>query len=107
MQRQLPTIKQVDVGISRMDYTDSILVKLADSAQRGTIFDAASLGQMAAAAYDADAMGLEGPFSAVFDELRLGYSISPLATVDGSWAPTGGQPCEFVTLILLISSSPI
>jgi len=62
-----------------VNYIDSILIKLADPAQRAALFDSTSLEQMAAGAYDA-----------VFDELRLGFSIAPVATLEGSWSPTGG-----------------
>ena len=72
-----------------MDFVDATLVKLADPASRGTLFDATALEQMLSAAYDATALNLTAPFTAVFDEVQIGPSASGLARVEGSWAVAG------------------
>src|SRR5262249_4201315 len=73
-----------------MDFVDSVLVRLADPATRSALFDDASLANLVAAAYDTEAMPVSPPYSAVFDELRLGYSAPPSATIEGDWMGTGG-----------------
>lgn len=73
-----------------MDFVDSVLVRLADPAARPALFDDASLANLVAAAYDTEAMPVSPPYSAVFDDLRLGYSAPPSATIDGDWMGAGG-----------------
>jgi hypothetical protein len=73
-----------------VNYVDQQLLRLADPATRANVFDQLALEQIVAAAYDADAMGVAGPFAAVFDELRLGVAASPLAAFEGTWSPVGG-----------------
>ncbi len=72
-----------------MDFVDQRLVQLADPATRGGVFDAVALEQLVGAAYDADAMSVEGPFTATFDEFRLGVAAQPLAALDGTWNLVG------------------
>jgi hypothetical protein len=72
-----------------VNFVDSTFVRLADPASRPGVFDEAALEQVVAAAYDAEALGAQGPFQPVFDEFRLGVSASQLATVDGSWSMVG------------------
>lgn len=72
-----------------MDYVDATLVKLADPASRAALFDTLALENLLGAAYDAPALNLSGPFSAVFDEVQIGLSASGVARVEGSWAVVG------------------
>jgi hypothetical protein len=72
-----------------MNFVDLTLVRLADPASRADVFDQTALEQLLGAAYDADRMSLEGPYSATFDEFHLGVSTPQLGTVDGAWRPTG------------------
>jgi hypothetical protein len=74
-----------------MDYVDATLIRLADSASRGALFDNTALEQLLEAAYDTDALGVEGPYRAVFEELRLGFAVSRVASVDGVWCPVGSN----------------
>jgi hypothetical protein len=73
-----------------VDYVDQKLVQLADPATRAGVFDQVALEQLAGAAYDAASMSVQGPFSATFDELRLGVAASPLGALEGTWNPVGG-----------------
>jgi hypothetical protein len=73
-----------------VNFEDRMLVALADPATRGGVFDQPALEAIVDAGYDAATMGLGGPFQAVFDELRLGLAVPPIATADGMWRPTGG-----------------
>ena len=73
-----------------MDFVDATLVRFAGEATRGGLFDQLALEQLVAAGYEADTLGAEGPFQAIFDEVRLGVSAPRLATVDGTWNPVGG-----------------
>lgn len=72
-----------------MDFVDQRLIQLADPATRGGVFDAVALEQLVAAAYDAEAMGAVGPFSATFDDFRVGVAAQPLAALDGTWNLVG------------------
>lgn len=74
-----------------MNFTDKILVRLADPATRGALFDAASLEQMASAAYDTSRMAIEGPFNAVFEELQLGVAVPRQGSAEAQWGPLGGS----------------
>jgi hypothetical protein len=73
-----------------VNFEDATVVRLADPATRGALFDDASLEQICRAGYDAAALALEGPFGPVFDDLHLGFSDDPPATVDGAWSRAGG-----------------
>ncbi len=72
-----------------MNFEDRVLVQLADPSTRAGVFDQAGLEATVRAAYDAGAMGISGPFEAVFDELRLGFAVPPAATINGNWRITG------------------
>jgi hypothetical protein len=72
-----------------VNFVDATFVRLADPASRSGVFDELALEQLVEAAYDAEALGAQGPFQPVFDEFRLGVSASQLATVDGSWSMVG------------------
>jgi hypothetical protein len=74
-----------------MDFVDATLTKLATPATRDALFDQAALGQLVATAYDADALAVEGPYQPVFDELRLGPSLPPMATIEGGWQNQDGS----------------
>jgi hypothetical protein len=73
-----------------VDFVDRTFVRLANAATRAALLDATALAQIAAAAYDTDAVGpLEGPFSATFDDFELGHAAESTALIDGTWAPAG------------------
>jgi hypothetical protein len=72
-----------------MDYVDATLLRLADPATRDALFDESALEQIVAAAYDTDAMPIEGPFGAVFDEVRVGFHAAPIVRLDGFWQRLG------------------
>jgi hypothetical protein len=73
-----------------VNFVDSVLVRLADPASRATVFDDASLAHLVQAAYDTDAMPVGPPYSAVFDDLTVGYAAPPSAVAEGDWMGTGG-----------------
>src|SRR5436853_7941637 len=68
-----------------MIFVDASLVKLADPATRVAIFDDVSLGQLVATAYDADAMGVQGPYQPLFDRFDLALATPTLGALEGSW----------------------
>jgi hypothetical protein len=74
-----------------VNFVDKTLVALADPASRPATFDQKALEQIVSAGYDATAMAAQGPFSAVFDEFRLGISTEPEGVVDGTLQPVGGS----------------
>jgi hypothetical protein len=73
-----------------MTYEDKILVALADPNARAGVFDATGLAQLVSAAYDTDSMSIEGPYTPVFDEVKIGMALPRLAEVEGNWGPIGG-----------------
>ena len=77
-----------------MEFVDATLIRIANPATRAGVFDQASLEQMAQAAYDADALALEGPDSAVFDQVTLGMSIHPIGMLEGTIRSQGGGPAS-------------
>lgn len=78
-----------------MNYVDKTLVALADPASRAATFDQTALEQIVGAAYDADAMGIGGPFAPVFDDFRLAVSAEPEGLLDGTLSPlTGGDQTQ-------------
>jgi hypothetical protein len=72
-----------------MNYVDATLVRLGDPQTRSELYDASSLEQIVATAYEVDAMGMEGPYQPVFDEFRVGVAFPALSVVEGTWRPTG------------------
>lgn len=73
-----------------MDFRDRILLRLADPAQRSSLFDQRSLENLVTAGYDVTA-GISGPYEAEFTELRLGARLERPVVVEGSWSGTGGS----------------
>jgi hypothetical protein len=69
-----------------MNFVDKTLVRLAT---RGTVFDEPALASIAAAAYDAEAMLIKGPFHAMFDELRLAVLLPVPQELSGFWQSPG------------------
>jgi hypothetical protein len=72
-----------------VNFEDAVLVRLADPATRAVTIDADALELVARAAYDVDALSVQAPFTAVFEEFRLGVSADPPATLDGRWSRAG------------------
>jgi hypothetical protein len=73
-----------------VNFVDATLLRLADPAAREAVFDQVALEQLITAAYDVEALQVEGPFTVVFDDLRFGVAVTPLATIEGTWNPLGG-----------------
>jgi hypothetical protein len=73
-----------------VNFVDATVIRLADPGSRAAVFDAVALGQLVEAGYDAAALAVEGPFSPVFDEFRLGLPSRPTGLVDGVWSALGG-----------------
>lgn len=73
-----------------MNYEDRTVVSLADPATRPDAFDQIALEQIAAAGYDVDAMGVSGPYTAVFDDFRLAISAEAEGTLEGALGPAPG-----------------
>jgi hypothetical protein len=72
-----------------MDFVDRMLVKLSDPATQAGVFDAVALEQIAAAAYDTSQATLDGPYRAVFEEVRLGLSVQRRGNAEGYFGPLG------------------
>ena len=72
-----------------MDFVDRMLVKLSDPATQTGVFDAVALEQIAAAAYDTSQATLDGPYRAVFEEVRLGLSVQRRGNAEGYFGPLG------------------
>jgi hypothetical protein len=68
-----------------MLFEDATLIRLADPATQAALFDQIALEQLVNAAYDVSATPIGGPFSAVFEELRLGVPVLPVSVADGTW----------------------
>lgn len=68
-----------------LDFVDFAVVRLADPTARAGVFDQEVLAQIAAAGYGQDALTLDGPYSAVFDELSVGVSLARRTAVDGTY----------------------
>ena len=70
-----------------MDFEDGILVRLADPSTRDAVFDQDGLAAIAAAGYDHPE--LEGPYTAVFDQVDVAVDVTPPARVEGTWQRVG------------------
>jgi hypothetical protein len=68
-----------------VNYVDSTLTRLADESLRASLFDQEALGQLLAAAYDLDAMAVETPFTAIFDQVVIGVHVPRRLTLEGRW----------------------
>lgn len=73
-----------------MNFVDAMVVRLADETTRVSLFDQDALGQILSAAYDADAMTLDGPYQPVFDELEFGVCVQRRGAVDARWNALAG-----------------
>lgn len=74
-----------------MNYEDRTLVALADPATRPDAFDQTALEQIVSAGYDADVLGVTGPFAAVFDDFRLAVSAEADVLLSGVFGPSSGE----------------
>jgi hypothetical protein len=72
-----------------VNFVDGTVVKLADEGTRAGLFDQDSLAQLAAAAFDIDAMAVGGPYQPVFAEFEVGAWIPGVATLEGEWGLQG------------------
>jgi hypothetical protein len=77
-----------------MDFVDTTLVRLASDATRGSVFDQRALGQIAAAAYDANTLALTGPYTADFADFRLGLSAPAEPELSGTLQAVAGERTE-------------
>ena len=75
-----------------MNFVDATLVRLATPGSRRAVFDEIALRQLAEAAYDADALALDGPFDVVFDEFVLGGPPAAKSLVEGQIRQGGAIP---------------
>ena len=83
-----------------MNYTDRTLVELADPATRSGPFDQTALEQIVSAGYDVDALGITGPFTALFDDFRLAVAAEAEGVLDGAFAPVSGEGATQATFRL-------
>jgi hypothetical protein len=74
-----------------VNFEDRTVVALGDPATRAAVFDDDALASVIASAYDADALDMQPPFGAVFDEMRLGVAAPQLARASGAWGVVGGS----------------
>ncbi|WP_165226774.1 hypothetical protein [Aquisphaera insulae] len=74
-----------------MTFADKVLIRLADPATRDAVFDAVALEQFASAAYDTSRVAIQGPYSAVFEELRLGVAVGRRGVAEGQWGRLGSS----------------
>src|SRR5438128_396363 len=89
-----------------MDFVDLTLVKLADPTTRTAVFDDLSLQQLVATAYDAEAMGVQGPFQPLFDEFDLALAAPSLGALEGSWNTSGESRTEAQFRIAGVGTAP-
>lgn len=73
-----------------MNFADATVVALGDPTTRAALFDEDALASVVAAGYDAPLLAAQAPYSAVFDELRLGVAAPQVATANGVWNLVGG-----------------
>lgn len=81
-----------------MNFTDKVLIRLADPATRKAVFDPEALEQFASAVYDTSQIVLQGPFDSVFEELQLGMAIQKTGDVEGQWGSLGASERSGVNL---------
>ena len=72
-----------------MDFVDATILRLADESLRNAVFDTESLSQLLSASHDVAGIGVEAPFSIVFDELSFLRDDESRVDVDGSWMTMG------------------
>ena len=77
------------LGDRSVNYVDYTLTRLADESLRAAVFDQNALAQLLSAAYDADALPLDGPFTAVFDQMFMGLTVPRRVTLEGTWGDLG------------------
>jgi hypothetical protein len=91
-----------------MNFADSVLIRLAGTATRTAVFDDVALAQMLSAQYDTDAMPLSGPYSAVFDRLELGVSLTSPVTIAGALdGPRAGERANLSLALNGLASSTV
>jgi hypothetical protein len=72
-----------------MNFTDASLVRLASASTRDALLDQLSLEQIATAAHGDTVASLQGPYSAIFDDVEVGVAVPRRAVVQGGWAIAG------------------
>jgi hypothetical protein len=73
-----------------VDFADRMLVRFADPSTRDALFDGEALERVVRASYLVDAV--DGPFSAIFEDVRVGAAFPAAATVEGTWQGPDGPP---------------
>ncbi len=103
----MPDQRQTRAVFRRMNYVDFTLVRLADEALRAALFDQDALEQLTFAAYDADAMALGPPYSAIFDDVVAGVSMPRRSTAEAIWdLSSGGDRREGRAILFGLGSDP-
>ena len=68
-----------------MNFVDFTLTRLADESLRASLFSENALEQLLSAAYDTDSIPLDGPFTAVFEQMFIGLYVPRRVTLEGRW----------------------
>jgi hypothetical protein len=77
-------------GVPVVNFVDRTFVTLGDPATRPDVLDSEALEVILGVAYDPDGLAIEGPFTAVFEDFRMGFTVTPRATLEGAWTSAGG-----------------
>jgi len=72
-----------------LDFVDTTLVRLADSATRGQVIDDAALSSLIDATYQPGTMDVAAPFGALFDAFELGLDLQLPTLASGACMPSG------------------
>jgi hypothetical protein len=78
-------------GGPHVNFVDATVVALADPTTRSALFDQDAFAQLVASGYDAGSLGVQGPYSAVFDELELGLFVPRRGSMVAQWGMLGGS----------------
>ncbi|MBS0174567.1 MAG: hypothetical protein JSR64_11070 [Nitrospira sp.] len=89
-----------------MTFEDATLLRLAGPDTRAGVFDDTALEQLLNAGYDTLLNPVEGPFSAIFDDLRLGVPVLPVSVAEASWGSQTGSDRNVGTLQLAGFGAP-
>jgi hypothetical protein len=74
-----------DSGRTPVSYVDFTITRLADESLRASLFDQDALEHILQAAYHREAMTLDGPYIAVFEQVVIGLSVPRRLVIEGRW----------------------